>query len=318
MTGALGPRLEAVAQALGPLGRRDAPLGARTTYRVGGVAAIGAEPADEEQLLAVAAAVAGSGLPILVVGRGSNLLVSDAGFPGVAIFVGEAFGDLEVEGTVIVAGGGVSLPVAARRSAAAGLSGFEWAVGVPGSIGGAVRMNAGGHGSDIAAHLIRARVVDVAGAAVAWRPAAALELGYRRSNLRPTDVVVRAELQCEKGDRAEAEARIAEIVRWRRTNQPGGQNAGSVFTNPPGDHAGRLIEEAGLKGARRGTAEVSPKHANFIQADEGGSADDVKALMDEVRATVLARSGVALHTEIRLIGFSGTYPSEMAPGDHGG
>ena len=318
MTGSLEARLEAVAQSLGPLGRRDAPLGARTTYRVGGVAAIGAEPADEEQLLAVAAAVAGSGLPILVVGRGSNLLVSDAGFPGVAIFVGEAFGDLEVEGTVLVAGGGVSLPVAARRSAAAGLSGFEWAVGVPGSIGGAVRMNAGGHGSDIAAHLIRARVVDVAGAAAAWRPAAALELGYRRSNLRPTDVVVRAELQCEPGDRAEAEARIAEIVRWRRANQPGGQNAGSVFTNPPGDHAGRLIEEAGLKGARRGTAEVSPKHANFIQADEHGSADDVKALMDEVRDAVLARSGVALHTEIRLIGFSGTYPSEMAPGDRRG
>ena len=318
MTGSLEARLEAVVQALGPLGRRDAPLGARTTYRVGGVAGVGAEPADEEQLLAVAAAVAGSGLPILVVGRGSNLLVSDAGFPGLAIFVGDAFGDLDVDGTVLVAGGGVSLPVAARRSAAAGLRGFEWAVGVPGSVGGAVRMNAGGHGSDIAAHLVQVRVVDVAAASVAWRPAAALDLGYRRSNLRPTDVVVRAELRCEKGVRAEAEARISEIVRWRRTNQPGGQNAGSVFTNPPGDHAGRLIEEAGLKGARRGTAEVSPKHANFIQADEGGSADDVKALMDEVRDTVLARSGVALHTEIRLIGFSGTYPSEMAPGDRRG
>ncbi|GAC1314255.1 MAG: UDP-N-acetylmuramate dehydrogenase [Acidimicrobiales bacterium] len=315
MTGSLEDRLEAAAQSLAGLATRDAPLGARTTYRVGGRAAIGAEPRDEDGLLAVGAALRGHDLPVLVIGRGSNMLVSDRGFPGVAVFVGESFSELDVHDAVLVAGGGVSLPVAARRTAAAGLTGFEWAVGIPGSIGGAVRMNAGGHGADIAANLLRARVVPLDGGAPSWRAPAELALGYRRSNLRPCDVVTRAELQCAVGDRDAAEARISEIVRWRRTNQPGGQNAGSVFTNPEGDHAGRLVEAAGLKGRRIGSAEVSPKHANFIQSDEGGSADDVKALMDLVRTTVAARFGVDLRTEIRLIGFDGTYPREMPEGE---
>ena len=308
MTGSLEARLEAAARSLGALGARDVPLGARTTYRVGGRAAIGAEPEDEDGLLAVAAALRGHDVPLLVVGRGSNMLVSDRGFAGVAVFIGEAFSELDVRGDVLVAGGGGSLPVAARRAAAAGLTGFEWAVGIPGSVGGAVRMNAGGHGADIAANLLRARVVPLDGIPATWRTPSELALGYRCSNLRPCDVVTRAELQCAVGDREAAEARISEIVRWRRTNQPGGQNAGSVFTNPEGEHAGQLIEAAGLKGRRIGSAEVSPKHANFIQADEGGSADDVMALMDVVRTEVAARSGVELHTEIRLIGFDGAYP----------
>lgn len=303
---------------MGALARHDAPLGARTTYRVGGTAVLGAEPADEEELLSVAAAARDFGLPVLIVGRGSNMLVSDAGFSGVAVFIGEAFADVDVVGDEIRAGGGASLPVMARRSAGAGLTGFEWAVGIPGSLGGAVRMNAGGHGSDIAASLIRARVVDLVRLSPAWCSPRDLGLGYRRSRLVPTDVVVRAELRCQPGDRGEAEARITEIVRWRRANQPGGQNAGSVFTNPADDHAGRLIEAAGLKGLRIGTAEISPKHANFIQADEDGSADDVKALMDHVVDTVAASSGVKLRTEIRLIGFPGTYPHVMVGGDRDG
>ncbi|GAC1311744.1 MAG: UDP-N-acetylmuramate dehydrogenase [Acidimicrobiales bacterium] len=310
--------LAAAAARLGAAAIPDAPLGARTTYRVGGSAAIGVEPADEDALLAVARVIGSTTLPVLVVGKGSNLLVSDAGFPGIAIFISEGFTGIEIEGSNVVAGGGASLPIVARKAASAGLTGLEWAVGVPGSVGGAVRMNAGGHGSDMAASLERARVIDLRSATARWIQPADLALAYRSSGIAWTDVVVAAELRCVRGDRDEAEARIAEVVRWRRANQPGGQNAGSVFTNPAGDHAGRLVEAAGAKGLRLGTAQVSPKHANFIQADEGGSAEDVKALVEEVRRRVEAHSGVVLHSEIRLIGFPDTYPHPMEPGPHGG
>jgi UDP-N-acetylmuramate dehydrogenase len=310
--------VEHAARLLGALVHRQAPLGALTTYRVGGPAALAVQPRDEDELRAVADAVRASGVPVLVVGRGSNLLVSDAGFPGLAVMVGEAFAEIDIAGTVVRAGGGASLPVVARKSAAAGLTGFEWAVGVPGSVGGAVRMNAGGHGSDLAATLRRARIVDLTGGGPAWRAGPDLAFGYRRSALRTTDVVVAAELGLESGDQEAAEALIGDIVRWRRANQPGGQNAGSVFTNPPGDSAGRLVDAAGLKGLRHGSAQVSPKHANFIQADEGGSAEDVRALMEAVRARVREATGVELQTEIRLIGFPDTYPRGMVPEDvHG-
>ena len=298
---------------LGSAATPDAPLGTRTTYRVGGPAAIGVEPRDEEELLAVSRVIRSTSLPVLIVGKGSNLLVSDAGFPGIAVFIADGFTDIEIMGTNVVAGGGASLPIVSRKAASAGLVGLEWAVGVPGSVGGAVRMNAGGHGSDMAASLERVRVVDLRAATARWIQPEDLALAYRSSSISWTDVVVAAELRCTLGDRVEAEARIAEIVRWRRTNQPGGQNAGSVFTNPAGDHAGRLVEAAGARGLRLGTAQVSPKHANFIQADEGGSAEDAKALVDEVRRRVEAHSGVTLHSEIRLIGFPDTYPHRGGP-----
>lgn len=309
-----GDRVARAAAVLGDLARGEVPLGPLTTYRVGGAAAIAVVPSEESDLRLVGAAVRESGLPVLVVGRGSNLLVADGGFDGLAVVVGDAFAGLRIDGTLVIAGGGASLPVVARRTAAAGLSGFEWAVGVPGSVGGAVRMNAGGHGSDMAACLERARVADLRSGEVTWRAAAELDLRYRGSNIAPSDVVVAAEIRCRPGDRAEAEGLIAEIVRWRRANQPGGQNAGSVFTNPPGDSAGRIVEAAGLKGFRIGTAEVSTKHANFIQADEGGSADDVRALIEAVRARVRSAAGIDLRTEVRLIGFPGTYPHAMDPG----
>jgi len=299
----------AVARATAVLGDRARPevdVGALTTYRVGGRAALLVEAADESDLVLVARAVAVSGLPTLVVGKGSNLLVADAGFPGIAVVLGPDLATVEVEGTVVRAGAGASLPVVARRSAAAGLTGFEWAVGVPGSIGGAVRMNAGGHGSDMAATLQSIRVVELAagedGAVPATLPADGLALGYRQSNVTPSQVVVGAELALAPGDRATAEAEISAIVRWRRENQPGGPNAGSVFTNPPDDSAGRLVDAAGLKGHRRGSAAVSDKHANFIQADAGGSADDVFALMVEVAQRVEEVHGVRLHPETRMIG----------------
>ena len=300
--------LERAAAVLGDRAHRDAPLGARTTYRVGGTAALLLEAGDDADLELAARAVGESRIPVLVVGRGSNLLVANSGFAGLAVALGDAFAavDVDADGVTVRAGGGASLPVLARRTAAAGLTGLEWAVGVPGSVGGAVRMNAGGHGSDIAATLRRVRVLDLTAGehgAVQDLDAGALALGYRSSTVAPHQVVIGAEFVLQPGDRVRSEAEIAEIVRWRREHQPGGQNAGSVFTNPPGDSAGRLIDAAGLKGFRVGTAHVSEKHANFFQADDGGSADDVVALIAEVQRRVEAEFGVRLRPEVRMVGF---------------
>ncbi|MGH9094050.1 MAG: UDP-N-acetylmuramate dehydrogenase [Acidimicrobiales bacterium] len=300
---------------LGPLGQTSVPLGPLTTYRVGGAAAVLSTVRAEADLRAVAAAVRTSGLPILVIGRGSNLLVSDRGFGGIAVVLdpqAEAFGGFRFAGTEVEAGAAVPLPALARRSVEAGLGGLEWAVGVPGSVGGGVRMNAGGHGSDMARVLVAARIADVgdvgpdAGMAVE-RTLPALEYRYRHSSVTEAQVVLSARFALVPGDADEGRETIREIVRWRREHQPGGQNAGSVFTNPagepPANSSGWLIETAGLKGLRQGTAMVSPKHANFIQADPGGSADDVWALIEVVRARVEAHHGIRLATEVRRIGF---------------
>jgi UDP-N-acetylmuramate dehydrogenase len=282
----------------------DRALGPLTTYRVGGPAARFVVADSRRDLAAVAEAVQVSGLPVLVVGRGSNLLVADRGFPGVAVQLGASFESIATDGCRVDAGGAARLPVVARRTATAGCTGFEWAVGVPGTIGGAVRMNAGGHGSDMAACVVDASVVDLSGGGAVRRIAARdLAFGYRSSAVRASDVVLSATLQLTPGDAGASLREIDEIVRWRRENQPGGQNAGSVFTNPPGDSAGRLIDTAGCKGLRVGSAHVSPKHANFFQADDGGSADDVRALMHEVRARVEAVHGIQLVAETRMIGF---------------
>ena len=305
MSGADAAGVEAAAAVLGPRARRRAPLGPLTTYRVGGPAALVFDVHGEGDLDLARRAVAASGLPVLVVGKGSNLLVSDAGFRGLAVVVGEGLSSVEVDTTAcrLRAGAGALLPVLARRSAAAGLTGFEWAVGVPGSVGGAVRMNAGGHGSDMSGSLVRFRFVDLAGGEDGEYGVERLGYGYRSSTVAADHVVVWAELRLAPGDPAASEARIAEIVRWRREHQPGGQNAGSVFTNPPGDSAGRLVDKAGLKGLRLGSATVSTKHANFIQADEGGSADEVMALIREVQRRVEEETGVHLTPELRMVGF---------------
>jgi UDP-N-acetylmuramate dehydrogenase len=303
-TGTTGA-LDAVARALGPRAVRGAPLGARTTYRVGGPAAILVEVDGEDDLAAVHDALAaGDGVvPLLVLGNGSNMLVADAGFAGVVVVPGKGLAGIDIHGTTVRAGAGALLPLVARRSAAAGLVGLEWAVGVPGSVGGALKMNAGGHGSDTAAVLVRQRVFDLASGVAVDDGPQRLDLSYRHSSLGPGEVVVWAEFALAPGSRRGAEAAVAEIVRWRRAHQPGGSNAGSVFTNPPGDSAGRVVEAAGLKGFRLGTARVSEKHANFIQADDGGSARDVAALIEHVRRVVLEEAGVALVPEVCLVGF---------------
>ncbi|MEY2421657.1 MAG: UDP-N-acetylmuramate dehydrogenase [Acidimicrobiaceae bacterium] len=296
--------VDRAAALLGHRARRDVPIGPLTTYRVGGPAALFMTVASDDDLADLGAAVAASGVAVLVVGKGSNLLVADAGFDGLAVALGEAFEGITIERTTVTAGAAAFLPVVARRSAAAALTGFEWAVGVPGSIGGAVRMNAGGHGSDMAATLTRVRVADLENGDDGWMAASALALGYRSSSIARAHVVIAAELALAVGDRERSEAEIAEIVRWRRENQPGGQNAGSVFTNPPGDSAGRLIDEAGCKGLRVGSAVVSDKHANFFIADPGGRADDVHTLMNVVRERVHHARGVWLEPETRLVGFA--------------
>lgn len=334
MTGPGMPRdaetlVGAVADRLGSAARRDVPLGPLTTYRVGGRAAGFVEVTTEGELLALQTVLCDVGavgrLPLLVVGKGSNLLVADGGFPGLAVRLAGPMCEIEVpaapsgraggpggpsneppggdEPVTVRAGGGAGLPVLARRTAAAGLTGLEWAVGIPGTVGGALRMNAGGHGSDTASCLVRFRMVDLSGSGVVEDVPDRLRLGYRSSALSSADVVVWADFRARPGDPAAADSTLSEIVRWRREHQPGGSNAGSVFTNPPGDSAGRLVEEAGLKGFRLGSARVSEKHANFIQADDGGSADDVCALMAHVRQVVADRTGVVLHPEVRLVGF---------------
>ena len=283
---------------------RNGALGELTTYRVGGRAAVRVRVESAEELVTLGAVIAQSGAQFAVLGRGSNLLVADEGFDGIVVTLGDGLATIEIENTTVRVGGAVPLPVAARRTAAAGLTGFEWAVGVPGSIGGAVRMNAGGHGSDMSESLVGVRVVDLATGDHGSMTAAELELGFRSSTLGRSMVVTEAELALSIGDRATAEAELSEIVRWRRENQPGGANAGSVFVNPRPDSAGRLVDEAGAKGLRLGSAEVSTKHANFIQVDDGGSANDVAALMAIVRAQVLERTGVDLHAETHFLGFA--------------
>jgi UDP-N-acetylmuramate dehydrogenase len=307
MTGApRDERVEDAAAILGSRARRSVPLGPFTTYGVGGPAALLLEAAGDDDLRLAQQAVSSSGVPVVVVGRGSNLLVADGGFAGLAIVLRDQYASVDVDETLVTAGAAVTLPVLARRTAAASLSGLEWAVGVPGSVGGAVRMNAGGHGSDISGTIVSATVLDLSTAASEPRDMAVedLHLGYRRSSVNRHDVVTSARFRLRTGDRETSERQIAEIVRWRRENQPGGSNAGSVFTNPPGNSAGRLIEAAGLKGLRVGSATVSPRHANFIQVDDQGSAADVVTLMEIVSQTVFERTGIRLQPEVHLVGFA--------------
>jgi UDP-N-acetylmuramate dehydrogenase len=288
--------------------RQDVSLRGFTTFGVGGPALVLGEPNGEDELIELVSAARSAELPTVVIGQGSNLLVADSGVGAVVIVLRGSFADIhpgDSQLTALSVGAAVKLPVLARRSAAMGLSGLEWAVGVPGSVGGAVKMNAGGHGSDMAANLLSIRVLDsVHGTSVEERPAAELNLAYRSSAIAPTDIVTGATFQLTPGNVAQSEAELREIVRWRREHQPGGANCGSVFTNPQGDSAGRLIEAAGLKGHRIGTASVSTKHANFIQADPDARQQDISALIVYVQMIVKDRFGVELHAEVKTLGIT--------------
>ena len=289
-----------------------APLGRRTTYRVGGAAALLVEIGSVEDLMSMAQLCATAEVPVSTLGNGSNTLVADRGWRGAIIVLG-AFADvIEIpegvgrgEHTLVHVGAAASLPMIARRCAAQGVGGLEWLVGIPGTIGGALRMNAGGHGSDMNEALEGAVVVDLArGVAESWEPGE-FAFDFRSSTLTDEHVVIEAQLRAVGDDPDAIGARLEGIVRWRRDNQPGGQNCGSVFVNPVPHEvsAGALIDQLGLRGLRLGSAEVSTKHANFIQADPAGSADDVKSLIDEVRRRVERETGYHLRSEVRLLGF---------------
>lgn len=282
----------------------DVPLAPLTTYRFGGRARLLVEAHSEGELEAAAALVAEEGLPTFVLGRGSNVVVSDRGFEGIVIRLGGEFTAHRIDAAGVThAGGAVPLPVLARSTARAGRTGLEFFVGIPGSVGGAVRMNAGCHGSDTAGFLLEARVVSLRDGETRLETPHTLGLSYRHSRLGDAEVVTLARFRTEPGTRSDAEARIREITKWRKQTQPGGTlNAGSVFKNPPGDVAGRIIDQAGLKGFRVGGVEVSTRHANFFVALAGATAADVYALVSEVRRRVLATVGIELEPELRFIG----------------
>jgi UDP-N-acetylmuramate dehydrogenase len=300
-----GDLAAALTERLGAKVTRDAPSAELTTYRCGGPLAVLVRAENDDDLNALSAIVRDTATEVLVVGRGSNLLVADSGFNGVAIMLGGDFEALAIsdDRTSVDSGGAVALPVLARRTAAAGVADLEFFVGIPGSVGGAVRMNAGGHGAETNDVIVDATVFDLDAGAAQSIDRSGLGLGYRTSALGPRAVVTGARFQTHPDDPDDAGARIDEIVRWRRAHQPGGQNAGSVFTNPEGDAAGRLIEACGCKGLRIGRAVVSEKHANFFVAEPGARAADVHALVREVRQRVEEETGVRLHAELRFVGF---------------
>ncbi|HUX03621.1 MAG TPA: UDP-N-acetylmuramate dehydrogenase [Acidimicrobiales bacterium] len=300
--------LAALLERAGGRAVEHADVGVLTTYRVGGrvrVLLTLEHLADLEELGELLQATQ---RPVVVIGNGSNLLIAEGEHDVIGVHLGGEFRELtwrdEGDRVIVTAGAGLDLPVAARRLVNEGVVGFEWAVGVPGTFGGAVVMNAGGHGSDMAATVLE--VHTWRGAARRWS-AEDLDFGYRTSALLAGEIVTRVVLGLHRGDRDQSRKLIGEIVHWRRAHQPGGANAGSVFRNPPGEHAGHLIELAGCKGLRVGSAVISEKHANFIQVDTNGSADDVYELIRAVQARVRECCDVELVSENRLIGF-GEHP----------
>lgn len=279
------------------------PLGPMTTYKLGGSARWLAEVGDRDRMARVVPAWRDSGVPLLVLGRGSNLVVADGGFDGLVVRLVGEFTRIEHHDDRVSAGAAVPLPVLARSAVAAGRLGLEFMVGIPGSVGGAVRQNAGCHGSETVDRLERAVVVDFLTGAECVRGPSELELGYRHSSLASTDVVLEAEFTFVVGDPRSGESTMREITRWRRENQPGGTlNAGSVFKNPDGDSAGRIIDSLGLKGLAVGAASISTRHANFLVAAPGATAAEVRRLVCLIQTEVEARTGLRLEPEIQFVG----------------
>jgi UDP-N-acetylmuramate dehydrogenase len=282
------------------------PLAPLTTFRLGGPARLFLRAASTEDLAALGEVLAATRLPLLILGRGSNMLVADAGWPGVVLHLGQPMRSITVDGQEIEAGAAAPMPSLAARSAAASLGGLSFAVAIPGSVGGGVRMNAGAHGSEIADRLLWAEVVDLAAGAAAEpvrRKPDQLGLSYRRSALPPTAVVTAARFACEPAPEELVRAEIDEARRWRRDNQPVNQpNCGSVFANPLPLAAGEVVERLGMKGERRGGARISEVHANFIVATEGARSADVLALIRHAMRRARDELGIELRTEVQLVG----------------
>ena len=280
----------------------DEPLAAHTTWKIGGPARWFCRVRTEAALARVLGEAAAQATPLALLGMGSNILVPDAGFPGVVVRLEGDFLRVEVEDEHIAAGGGAALGAVSTAAARAGLSGLEPITGIPSSIGAAVRINAGAYGGEIFDALTEVRLVSPAGETRAAR-AEEIAHAYRWTRLIETkEIVAWAKLKLRRAPREEIEAKTRAVAEKRRGALPSEPNAGSVFRNPPGDYAGRLIEACGLKGTRRGGAAISPRHANVIVNDGGATAADVLALMRLARDTVRERFGVTLVPEVELLG----------------
>ena len=284
--------------------RENVPLGPLTTYKAGGPAALFADVDTVGEL----EALADSGLTrerrVLVLGRGSNLVVADSGFDGLVVKLGGEFSTATITGDVVEAGGAVPLPKLARQAVAEGLLGLEFFVGVPGSVGGAVRQNAGCFGVETRDRLLTARLIDLESGVPEERSASDLDLSYRHSNVTAHEIVVSATFAGYRGEAEAGKAEMRKITRWRKEHQPGGTlNAGSVFKNPEGVAAGELIDDLGLKGMSVGGVSVSEKHANFFVAGPEATADEIYRLVHLVKDTVFELSGTMLEPEIQFVGF---------------
>jgi UDP-N-acetylmuramate dehydrogenase len=314
---------ELAARCPGRVGR-GVPLAPLTTFRLGGPAALLLRAESLDDLAALAGVPGGAELPLLIIGRGSNMLVADGGWPGIALQLGQRFRRVEVDGAELEAGGAAPLPSLAARSARASLGGIAFAVAIPGTVGGGVRMNAGAHGGELADLLVWADVFqlrgEAAGRAARLKPDE-LGFGYRRSALPAGAVVTAARFALTPAPEADVRAEIDEARRWRRDNQPVNQpNCGSVFANPTGMAAGQVVERLGMKGERSGGARVSEVHANFIVAGEGATAADVLVLIRRAMRRARHELGVTLRTEVQLVGDfapAGAGPAGGAPEDPG-
>lgn len=292
-----------------------------TTYGVGGVAACVITVSSRRDLQIAADLIAAHKIAnVVVVGRGSNLLISDSGFDGLIVLISYSSETdvIEVVGDDVIAPGSMPMPILARRSVAAGRAGLEWCVGIPGSVGGAVRMNAGGHGSEIVDDLVSVELVSLRSGRRASVDVIDLGMHFRGSALAPHHVVVSARFRTSEVSGDRSLRAIDEVVAWRRQHQPGGRNAGSVFVNPsPGDgSSGALIDACGLRGYAVGGARVSEKHANFIQASDGATASDIVAVMQHVQNVVEKEKGIRLRSEVCLVGFSSEIQDSFADPRH--
>jgi UDP-N-acetylenolpyruvoylglucosamine reductase len=285
---------------------RDYPLDRLTTLRAGGRADLFARPASEAELVDLLRWAAKEGVGVGVVGSGSNLLVADEGFRGLVVKLDGDLTQIERSGARLVCGGGARLPSVAAKAAAWGLAGIEFGINIPGTVGGAVRMNANAYGGELAAVLETVRVCSATG--VDERRPEQLGFAYRRSNLASGEVVSRASFSLAPGDPAEIKATLAGMREMRREAQPSGiKTFGSTFVNPPpevseGRTAGQLLEAAGCRGLQVGRARFSAKHANFVENADGASTADVLALMAEGRRRVHERFGVVLEPEVQVLG----------------
>lgn len=282
----------------------DAKLGPTTWFRVGGPAEVLFRPADDEDLADLLGALP-PGVPVTVIGAASNLIVRDGGVPGVVVKLARGFTTVTVEETGVIAGAAALDATIAEHAAAAGLTGLEFLCGIPGSLGGAVAMNAGAYGSELRDVLDWAEIAGPDGSIDRY-PAASLGLTYRHSEVKEGAVVLRARLNARGGERRAIAARMAEIRRAREATQPvRARTGGSTFRNPPGEKAWELIDRAGCRGLVVGDAQVSEKHCNFLINRGAATAADLEALGETVRRRVREASGIDLMWEIRRLGVPG-------------